>query len=73
MRKNIVDMNELSIAERIELVEDLWDSIAEKPEAVVLSEEQKQILDERIKEYQEDSNPGSTWNEVTKRIKKWVE
>ena len=70
MRKSIVDMNELSIAEPIELVEDLWDSIAEEPEAVVLSEEQKQILDVRIKEYQEDSNPGSTWKEVAKKLKR---
>ena len=37
------DVMELSVAERIELVEDLWDSIAEVPESVELTEEQKKI------------------------------
>jgi len=31
----------LSVSERIQLVEDIWDSIAEAPEAVVLTEAQK--------------------------------
>ena len=37
----------LSIAERIEIVEELWDSIAEEQSKVPVSEEQKRILDER--------------------------
>lgn len=31
----------LSVSERIQLVEDIWDSIAEAPEAVVLTDAQK--------------------------------
>ena len=44
------DILSLSIAERIELVGDIWDSIAEVPEAVVLTDAQKAELDQRLQE-----------------------
>lgn len=37
----------LSVSERILLVEDIWDSIAEAPEEVSLSETQERELDAR--------------------------
>ena len=39
--RRVADIIELSIAERIQAVEDIWDSIAAVPEAVPLSERQK--------------------------------
>lgn len=49
---------QLSIAERIQLVEDIWDSIAtEGPEAVQLSERQRQEIQRRLKAH--DAEPGS--------------
>jgi putative addiction module component (TIGR02574 family) len=35
------DLLELSVSERIQLVEDLWDSIVAVPESIPLTEEQK--------------------------------
>jgi putative addiction module component (TIGR02574 family) len=35
------DILDLSISERNQLVEDIWDSIAEVPESLSLTEEQK--------------------------------
>jgi putative addiction module component (TIGR02574 family) len=63
------DVMELSVAERIELVEDLWDSIAEVPESVELTEEQKKTLSERLNAYHKNPDDGSPWDEVKKRIK----
>jgi putative addiction module component (TIGR02574 family) len=58
----------LSVAERILLAEDIWDSIAEVPEEVPLSEEQKRELDLRLDAYHRDPSEGSPWAAVRERI-----
>ena len=72
MRDNISvsGVMELSVAERIDLVEDLWDTIAEVPDAVELTEAQKKILDERLRLYHKDPTAGSPWEEVKNRIRR---
>ncbi len=62
------DILNMSISERIELVEDIWDSIAEVPEAVVLTDIQKRELDSRLDSYHKNPDEGSLWEEVRKRI-----
>jgi putative addiction module component (TIGR02574 family) len=72
MKKNITmdDMLELSIPERIKLVGDLWDSIADNAaDAIGLSEEHKTLLNERLAAYNEDPDAGSPWHEVKKRTR----
>jgi len=63
------DILSLSVPERILLVEDIWDSIAEFPEEVTLTEAQKQELDLRLDAYHRDPNAGAPWLEVRKRIR----
>ncbi|KAF0221673.1 MAG: hypothetical protein FD174_4 [Geobacteraceae bacterium] len=63
-----VDILSLSVPERILLVEDIWDSIAEIPEAVPLTAAQKQELDSRLDAYHRDPHAGSPWSEVRERI-----
>jgi putative addiction module component (TIGR02574 family) len=58
----------LSIPERIQLVEDIWDTIAEKTELVELTEEEKKIIDERLEAYHRNPELGSPWDDVYKRI-----
>jgi putative addiction module component (TIGR02574 family) len=65
---NISDAINLSVAQRIELVEDLWDSIAAIPEKVHLTDEQKKILDERLEAFHQNPTEGSPWETVKKRI-----
>jgi len=64
------DILNLSISERIQLVEDIWDSIVELPEAVVLTDDQKKELDNRLDAYRLDPNEGSPWERVRQRIQK---
>lgn len=61
------DVLDLSIPERIQLVEDIWDTIAANAEAVDLSDDDKQIIDQRLDAYHKDPDIGSPWNEVLKR------
>ena len=65
---NVVDTLKLSIPERIQLVEDIWDTIAEKTELVELTEEEKKIVDERLEAYHRNPELGSPWDDVYKRI-----
>jgi putative addiction module component (TIGR02574 family) len=64
------DILSLSVPERILLVEDIWDSIAEIPESVPLTMAQKQELDNRLDAYHRDPLAGSPWSEVRERIQK---
>ena len=59
---------ELPVAERIRLVELIWDSIAAVPEAVPMSEDLKAELDRRLAEFEANPEAGSPWAEVRERI-----
>jgi len=58
----------LSISERIQLAEDIWDSIAADQNAVEITDMQKNELDKRLADYALNPDDGDTWNEVRKRL-----
>ena len=59
---------QLPVPERIRIVEAIWDSIADTPEAVELTDEQKAELDRRLENLEKNPNAGSPWSEVRGRI-----
>jgi putative addiction module component (TIGR02574 family) len=59
---------ELSIPERIQLVEDIWDTITPELSSVALTKEEKEIIDSRLDAYYQDPSLGSPWDDVYKRI-----
>jgi putative addiction module component (TIGR02574 family) len=67
-RPKMTDILELSIPERIQLVQDIWDTIADGPDSLELSDEQKAELDRRIEKLRADPNSALTWEEVRARI-----
>jgi putative addiction module component (TIGR02574 family) len=62
------DIAEMPIDQRIQLVEDIWDSVADLPEAVQVPEWHKEELERRLDAYHANPNEGSPWDEVKKRI-----
>lgn len=52
------NLRQLPVEERIKLVEDLWDSIAEDRTALPVTLEQRAELDRRLAAYEIDKNPG---------------
>jgi putative addiction module component (TIGR02574 family) len=71
MKPNLVaDILELPIAERVQLVGAIWDSIAAAPDALPLTEWQRQELDRRLAEFEADPDSGSTLEEVFTRIRR---
>ena len=65
---SLADVLELSVPERIQLVEDIWDSIATIPQSVSLTEAQRDELDRRLEDYQAHPEDGSPWETVKSRI-----
>jgi putative addiction module component (TIGR02574 family) len=66
------EIRKLPRNERIELVQDIWDSIAEEAEDAGevpdLGAAQRQELEERIKELDEHPDRARSWEEVRKRL-----
>ncbi|MGD9853028.1 MAG: addiction module protein [Nitrospirales bacterium] len=67
-RVTVIDTLQLSIPERIQLVEDIWDSIASQADLVELTEAEKTLLDERLNAYHQNPSKGSPWSTVYQRI-----
>lgn len=62
------DIASMPIEERIRLVEDIWDSIAELPESVAVPEWHKEELEKRLDAYHANPKEGSPWHEVREKL-----
>jgi putative addiction module component (TIGR02574 family) len=59
----------LSVSERIQLVEDIWDSIAaDAPDSVELSQAQKTELHRRIAAHRADRSTAVPWEQVRSKL-----
>jgi putative addiction module component (TIGR02574 family) len=61
-------IDQLGVAERILLVEEIWDSIAAEADQLPLTEAQKQDLRRRLAARDANPTAGSTWEEVKGRL-----
>ena len=59
---------ELPVEERARLAQAIWDSIAELPEEIPLTDAERRELDLRLASYLENPDSGSPWPEVKARI-----
>ncbi|HEV7505692.1 MAG TPA: addiction module protein [Thermoanaerobaculia bacterium] len=64
----MAEILELPVAERIRLVELIWDSVAAVPETVPVSDELKAEMDRRLSDFEANPEAGSPWEEVRERI-----
>ena len=62
-------IDQFSVAERILLVEEIWDSIADDGQEVELTDVQRQDLERRIANYEANPESGSSWEEVKARLR----
>ncbi len=63
------DLLRLSDAERIQLAQELWDSIPADSAALSISDEQRGELDRRLAEHQNDPSSAIPWSEARQRLK----
>ena len=59
----------LSVAERIQLVEDLWDSIAAQADQVAVSDAQRQELERRLALHRRAPDEALSWEVVKTSLK----
>jgi putative addiction module component (TIGR02574 family) len=64
------EIERLSVAERVELVEEIWDSIAAAPELLPLTEAQRHELDRRLALHEREPNRVAPWEEVRAKLQR---
>ncbi len=70
MQPTDLNLAKLSVAERIQLVEDLWDSIAADTGEIAMTDAQRVELERRLADLQQDPDAGEPWSDVRARIEK---
>lgn len=57
-------IDRLSVAERVALVQEIWDSIAAEVEQAPLTEAQRQEVDRRLAAHRADPGAAISWEQV---------
>jgi len=57
-------IDQLSVVERIALVQDIWDSIAREAESAPLTEDQRQEVDRRLAAHRANPSAAIPWEQV---------
>ena len=64
----LIDIEKLDTDQRLELIEELWESLRVNPEGIPVSDEQKKELDRRLDRLESDEAPGIPREAVRERI-----
>jgi len=70
MNDEVQSVFDLSPAEKLQLVEDLWDDLAATPEAVPVHDWQKEELARRKANLLANPDQGVSWEDAQARIRK---
>jgi putative addiction module component (TIGR02574 family) len=68
MSRTRLDFRRLTVAERIQLAQDLWDSVAESDEVIELTDAQRAELDRRIEAHGDDPSAAIPWEVFRKEL-----
>ena len=63
------EIDRLSVAEKIQLVEDIWDSLVADPAQIPVAEAEKRELDRRWSEHMADANTALSLDDFQRRLK----
>lgn len=66
--KDLSELLQLPPAERLQLVEAIWDSLVEVPEAVPINDEIREELDRRLAAYYENPASARPWAEIKQEL-----
>ena len=68
MGTRLIDIDKLDTDQRLQLIEELWESLRVNSEGTPVSEEQKKELDRRLDRMESDEAPGIPWEAVRERV-----
>ncbi len=63
------DLKKLSVADRLDLLEKIWDSLHDVPEAVRLTDGQRQELDRRVDDLESNPDAVESWEKVQEYVR----
>ena len=66
----IPEIDQLGVVERLQLIEEIWDSISDLEEVAEIPQSHKDELDRRLAAMEADPLAGSSWEEVQARLRK---
>lgn len=69
MNKSALNIDALSCAERLQLIEELWESLRQSPDNVPLTHAQREELDRRLDDLERSGNDGTPWEAVLQQIR----
>lgn len=69
-RVTVDQLLDMPLAERVELAQAIWDSVARNPENVPLTETQREELDRRLDEYERNPTEGSSWESMKRSLRR---
>jgi len=64
----VIDISTLTIEQRLELLDEIWESLYETPQAIPLTEAQRQELDRRIEDLDREGPVGQPLEQVLREI-----
>ena len=67
-RLSLEDIQQLSVLERVQLAEQIWDTIVAAPEALPIPEAQIRELDRRLKLHNENPEVAEPWSIIRSRL-----
>jgi putative addiction module component (TIGR02574 family) len=62
------DILKLPPSDRLELLEAIWDSLADSPESIPVSDELREELDLRLETYRKDPGSARPWDEMKNHL-----
>jgi putative addiction module component (TIGR02574 family) len=68
MNTQVAEILKLNVAERLRIVEDIWDSIAADSDKLGISDDLRTELDKRMKAYEADPESGVSWEVLRDRL-----
>jgi len=68
MNTYVAEALKLPVSERVQLVAEIWDSIASSPEKIDLKPDTLDLLRKRLNTHIREPDSGSPWPEVKSRI-----
>ncbi len=72
MRSSVLleEASRLEVAERIELVEAIWETLSSDPDSLPVTPEHQAELDRRLAELEANPDAGASWAEVRARLER---
>jgi putative addiction module component (TIGR02574 family) len=59
---------QLPTAQRVEIAQEIWESVVEHPEGVLLTNAQKEELERRWRAFEQNPDEGEHWEDVKRSL-----